>query len=230
MKDLFIDDTTLSVSPRLACRLGLHEALVLEQLHCFLHKTESRTSFENQYWLPYSLKDWHAQFPFFSLKTLSRIFKSLKAQNLLIVKEFTKMNCKFIKWYTVHYEALHHLYKDMIHHPPTVSAKLSLEDNKTHIKANVLEYDLGQQYPDVRLKIFWAYIRENLGDEHFLSWHHNIWVLIHEDTLQMMWETQTTGDYKHNPYTALYEQAATIAGFAKVVFLTPANLSQKRKA
>jgi hypothetical protein len=69
------------VFPQLACKVGLNEAIVLQQIH-IRHHQMSNTGFIFK-----TMKQWHEDvFTFYSEITVKRIFKKLKDNNLILVK------------------------------------------------------------------------------------------------------------------------------------------------
>jgi hypothetical protein len=69
------------VFPQLACIVGLDEAIVLQQIHIRHHQL-SNTGFIFK-----TMKQWHEDvFTFYSEITVKRIFKKLKDNNLILVK------------------------------------------------------------------------------------------------------------------------------------------------
>ncbi len=78
---LLIDEPPLQVLPSLAARVGLNEAIVLQQLHYWLGK--SKNVRDDRRWVYNSIEDWREQFPFWSGSTIRRTFTSLARQSLI---------------------------------------------------------------------------------------------------------------------------------------------------
>lgn len=98
---LLIDEPPLQVLPSLAKVIGLEPALVVQQIHYWLKQSNHRHN--DRVWIFNSLEEWLEQFPFFSRRSLQRIFKTLKKRKLLIVEQrpgFDRRN-----WYSIDYEA-----------------------------------------------------------------------------------------------------------------------------
>ena len=72
---LLIQEPPLQVLPSLAVKLGVNDAIILQQIHYWLLR--SNFEFDQKKWVYNSLKDWQKQFPFFSEDTIFRALKRL---------------------------------------------------------------------------------------------------------------------------------------------------------
>lgn len=107
MRNLLIDDYPLMVSPLLAKEIGLNEAIVLQQIHYWVQK---QINFEDgRYWVYNSYEEWMKQFPFWSLSTVKRIFRSLEDSELILSNNFNKLRIDKTKWYSVNYDKIKEL-------------------------------------------------------------------------------------------------------------------------
>lgn len=102
---LLIAEPPLQVLPSLAAAIGLHEAIVLQQLHYWLltapHERDGRV------WVYNTLEGWHAQFPFMSLATLRRALADLEhRRRLVLTARYNRLPTDRTKWYTIDYDAL----------------------------------------------------------------------------------------------------------------------------
>ncbi|WP_053366318.1 conserved phage C-terminal domain-containing protein [Bacillus sp. FJAT-27245] len=104
MSSLLINDCAMMVSPSLAAKIGLNEAIVLRQLHYLLEKNQHMI--EGRSWIYNTYSDWQKQFPFWSESTIKRIFKSLKDLGYVVTGNFNKYKIDQTKWYTIDYEQL----------------------------------------------------------------------------------------------------------------------------
>lgn len=105
MSKLLINEQPLVVLPKLACTIGLNEAIVLQQVHYWLDRSDKVR--EGHTWTYNTLDKWHDQFPFWSLSTLKRTLKSLRDQKLLIATDkFNTLKIDKTLWYTIDYEKL----------------------------------------------------------------------------------------------------------------------------
>src|SRR5690625_7595588 len=82
MSKLIINERPLLVPPTLATKIGLNEAIVLQQVH-FL-STISDNEIEGRTWVYNSYDEWQQQFPFWCRQTIVRILKRLYVADLLI--------------------------------------------------------------------------------------------------------------------------------------------------
>ncbi|MGE9832134.1 DnaD domain-containing protein [Ligilactobacillus salivarius] len=108
MSNLLLDDRPLVIQPKLAELLGdLDEAVILQQIHYWLEK---RLNIKDGYsWVYNSMVEWNKQFPWLSLKTLKRKFKSLEDKGLLITGNYNKAKFDRTKWYRIDYGAFSNL-------------------------------------------------------------------------------------------------------------------------
>lgn len=118
MSKLLINEYPLQVLPTLAKKIGLNEALFLQQLHYWLTPT-AKYSPHYKEWegetLPWifntyeakTTKDnkktgWVVNFPFWSVRTIKRIVSSLKKQKLIIVTDkLNNSSTNRTQWYTL---------------------------------------------------------------------------------------------------------------------------------
>ena len=114
MSKLLIDEYPLQVSPTLATKIGLNEAIVLQQIHYWLETykktsdsdTKAKHFHNNMWWIYNTYEQWQEQFPFWCLRTIKTIIKSLENKDLLIVGKFNKFGYDRTKWYTINYKVL----------------------------------------------------------------------------------------------------------------------------
>lgn len=108
MSNLLLDDRPLVIQPKLAELLGdLDEAVILQQIHYWLEK---KLNIKDGYsWVYNSMVEWNKQFPWLSLKTLKRKFKSLEDKGLLITENYNKAKFDRTKWYRIDYDAFSNL-------------------------------------------------------------------------------------------------------------------------
>ena len=104
---LLLDDLPLVVIPELATRLGLNEAIILQQVHYWvgINSKKGHNQRDGHYWTYNTFKEWQAQFPFWSLRTIKTVVKNLERSGLLISSNFNKMKTDRTKWYRVNYDA-----------------------------------------------------------------------------------------------------------------------------
>jgi hypothetical protein len=106
-KRLFDDETSMMVLPKLATRIGLNEAIFLQQLyHCL---KESKHVHDGHQWENNSYEGWHAQFPFWSISTIRRIISKLEKEQLILTGNDNRLK---MKWYRINLEALETVYNE----------------------------------------------------------------------------------------------------------------------
>lgn len=113
---LLVEDYPLIVLPKLAECIGLGEAIIVQQVHYWVCK--SGVPREGKVWAYNSYEDWQRDnFPFWSVRTVRRIFLSLEKSGLLVSKQFYSDRGNCIKWYTVDYSLLETL-RAPLQNPP----------------------------------------------------------------------------------------------------------------
>ena len=103
-QNLLISEPPLQVLPSLAVKVGLNEAIVLQQFHYWLQRsTNVRDGYK---WVYNSYKEWNKQFPFWGLNTLKRAITSLEKSGYLISGNYNKAGFDKTKWYRINYDLL----------------------------------------------------------------------------------------------------------------------------
>ena len=110
MSKLLIHDNPILILPTLAVKIGLNEAVVLQQIHYWL--VTSAHVKEGKKWVFNTYKDWQLQLPFWSESTIKRTIKSLEDQGYLISANFNRFKMDKTKWYSINYEKLEQLEDD----------------------------------------------------------------------------------------------------------------------
>jgi len=111
---LLIQSQPLVVLTELAVKIGLNEAIFLQQVHFWLEKS---TNIKNGHkWVYNSYPEWRKQFPFWSVDTIKRTVHNLEKIGLLISDSFNKMTIDKTKWYRIDYAAVERI-------SPTMGAK-----------------------------------------------------------------------------------------------------------
>lgn len=103
-----IDEHVLIVSPTLAQAVGLNEAIILQQIHYWLHiAEENKNNFrEGYYWTFNSITQWQEQFPFWHKDTVMRTINKLRRDGILITGRFNRKGYDRTTWYRIDYERL----------------------------------------------------------------------------------------------------------------------------
>lgn len=108
MGKLLFDEAPLVVDAVLATKIGLDAALVLQKVHYWLEVNRKKGSncYDGCFWTYNSIKEWNKEFPFYTERTLQRIFKKLKESGILKAGNFNKAKFDKTAWYTIDYEKL----------------------------------------------------------------------------------------------------------------------------
>lgn len=104
MNSLLIEEPPLQVLPSLACKVGLNEAIVLQQFHYWLQRSSNVQ--DGYKWIYNTYQNWNKQFPFWGEHTLRRAINSLEKQGYLISANFNKAGFDKTKWYRIDYKKL----------------------------------------------------------------------------------------------------------------------------
>lgn len=112
MSKLLMDEIPLMVQPKLAVKIGLNEAIFLQQLHYWLEKATN--IIDGKRWVYNTFNEWQKQFPFWSVATIKRTISSLENKKLIIAANYNKMSIDRTKWYTIDYLTLENLENDNI--------------------------------------------------------------------------------------------------------------------
>ena len=94
----------LLIPPELAKEIGLHEAVILQQIHYWLGK--SNHLINGCRWIYNTYQAWQEQFPFLSLSAIRRAIARLEGLNLLKTERFDKQRWNQTKWYSINYQRL----------------------------------------------------------------------------------------------------------------------------
>lgn len=110
----------LVVNPELATRIGLNEAIVLQQVNYWINDKEQGVNFEGRRWVFNSYESWVKQFPFWSADTVKRAFTSLVKQGCLDVEQLNKSQHDRTNYYTINHDCA--LLNDAEHMPSSNGA------------------------------------------------------------------------------------------------------------
>ncbi|MEH6990059.1 conserved phage C-terminal domain-containing protein [Cytobacillus firmus] len=104
MSSLLVDERPMLILPSLAEKVGLNEAVLIQQIHYWLVK--SRHVKEGRKWIYNTYKDWKKQMPFWSHATIGRTIRSLEEMGFLMSANFNASKMDKTKWYTIDYEKI----------------------------------------------------------------------------------------------------------------------------
>lgn len=94
----------LLIPPDLAKEIGLHEAVILQQIHYWLEK--SNHLINGCRWIYNTYQAWQQQFPFLSLSAIRKAIARLEGLNLLKSERFEQRRWNQTKWYSINYQRL----------------------------------------------------------------------------------------------------------------------------
>ena len=136
---LLIDRDTLIILPRLAARIGLNEAIVLQQVFYWLGGDRKPHVRDGRRWVYNTYEGWREQFPFLSERTIRRMIRELEQEGLLESAFFADhpehRHLDHTKWYTINFDRLAALQSaDPIAAcvPPQGTGSVPLEADKRH--------------------------------------------------------------------------------------------------
>ncbi|MEQ9115686.1 MAG: DnaA N-terminal domain-containing protein [Rickettsiales bacterium] len=109
MSKLLINENPLMVLPTLAVKIGLNEAILLQQVHYWIDPRINKNYINGKFWVYNTLDKWLSQFPFWSKSTLRRTIKNLEENNLLLSTNRVIKGFDQTKWYSINYDALEQL-------------------------------------------------------------------------------------------------------------------------
>ena len=118
MSKLITNEKPIVVLPSLAKLLGINEAIILQQIHYWLER--SNNIHDGYRWVYNSIKDWNEQFKWLSEPTLKRKFKSLEDQGLLITGNYNKKKFDKTKWYRIDYNLLNEMGQRLYQNDTTI--------------------------------------------------------------------------------------------------------------
>lgn len=104
MSSLLINENPLQVLPSLACAVGLNEAVIAQQMHYWMGK--SQHFYDGRHWIYNSVANWQKQFPFWSEATIKRALGSLENQGIIVSGNYNHDPRDRSKWYSLNYEVL----------------------------------------------------------------------------------------------------------------------------
>ena len=103
---LLIAESPLLILPSLAKKIGLNEAIILQQMHYWISNPLNQNIKDERVWVYNTINEWRNQFPFWGLNTIIRAIESLEAKKLIITGQYNKLARDRTKWYTIDYDSL----------------------------------------------------------------------------------------------------------------------------
>lgn len=104
MNKYLINEYPLQVLPSLCKKIGLNEAIFIQELHYWLLETEEKHN--GKKWVCKTYEELQEMLEIFSLSTVKRIVKSLVNKKILIIDNFNEMKIDKTNWYSIDYEQI----------------------------------------------------------------------------------------------------------------------------
>ncbi|MDD5395229.1 MAG: hypothetical protein PHE17_19575 [Thiothrix sp.] len=104
--NLLINENPLIVLPSLAVRVGLNEALILQQVHYWIGNPKAGIVMDGRKWVWNTIAEWSEQFPFWGERTIRRAIKSATDQGFLLIGHYSKNKADRTNYYSINYEKL----------------------------------------------------------------------------------------------------------------------------
>lgn len=114
--EIFLNDANvLMFRPKLACAIGLHEAIIVNQIEYWIGqikkwkepKERDRHFQDGKWWVYNSLEEWHEQFPYMTKDLIQRKLSKLKKDGILFATaEYNTASFDRTLWYSINYDRL----------------------------------------------------------------------------------------------------------------------------
>jgi uncharacterized phage protein (TIGR02220 family) len=158
MSRLLIKESPVMIIPSLAVKIGLNEAVVLQQIHYWLgiskHQIKGRT------WVYNTYEEWRKQLPFWSVSTIKRTILSLEMKGLLQSDNFNEMKMDKTKWYSINYDTVQELEDSTIERPVSPIENAETREGAESTK----ELDVSQSVkPNIPFAEIIDYLNEKTG-------------------------------------------------------------------
>lgn len=117
MNRSILNDNCIPLSPVLAEKIGLNEAIVVQQVHYWIEmyrntkdeKIKEKHFHDGKWWIYNTYDEWHKQFPFWCLRTLKSVFQKAIDKEVLLVGHYNIRKYDHTNWYTVNYDKVESL-------------------------------------------------------------------------------------------------------------------------
>ena len=168
MSKLITDEKPIVILPSLAKLLGINEAIILQQIHYWLER--SNNIHDGYKWVYNSVAEWQKQFPWLAIATLKRKFKSLEDKGLLITANYNKAKFDKTKWYRIDYNALNEMKQRLYQNDTTIVSNCTNGEYQNDT-TNTIEYtennniDTTTTTTDTtEIKIIYEFWKSNVGN------------------------------------------------------------------
>lgn len=106
MNKLLISEYPLLVLPSLATKIGLNEAIVLQQIHYWIENPNTGIQHEGFKWVHNTYAEWQKNFPFWTADGIRKIIYRLEESGVLVSAQTSKNPFDKTKSYRINYEKL----------------------------------------------------------------------------------------------------------------------------
>lgn len=141
----------LTFSPELARKIGLNQAILLNQIYYWCNKNKKKhiNYINGYYWTYGSIKKWQEQFPFWSISTIKRIILNLEKEEYLISGNYNKKGYDRTKWYRVNEEKISKLLFPSAQNEPMKSININqaIQENNKGNNNNHKGYERKMVFP-----------------------------------------------------------------------------------
>lgn len=135
MSKLLINEPPLQVLPSLALKIGLNEAMVLQQIHYWISNPRVGKQWEGRNYIRNSVRQWKEEnFPFWSEATIKRALTSLRENGILITTDslnFADFDATL--WYTIDYDVLESVTKSLGQNDLTGKVKMTKPEPESRL-------------------------------------------------------------------------------------------------
>ena len=110
MEKLVNEKKIIILYPKLAAKIGLNEAIMLQQIHYWLK--ESKHHIDGRMWVYNTYQGWQEQLSFWSVETIKRIIRKLEKEGYLLSANYNRLKMDKTKWYSINYEKVSELWDE----------------------------------------------------------------------------------------------------------------------
>ena len=110
MEKLVNEKHMVMLYPKLAARIGLNEAIMLQHIHFWLK--ESKNHRDGRMWVYNTYLSWQEQLPFWSAETIKRVIRRLEKNGYLLSANYNRFKMDKTKWYSINYEKVAELWEE----------------------------------------------------------------------------------------------------------------------
>ena len=145
-----MDEFPLLILPKLAVKVGLNEAIILQQVNYWIVQCGKER--DGREWVFNTYPDWQKQFPFFSLSTIKRTILSLEKMGLLITGNYNRLKIDKTKWYTIDFDTLDALDTSIVQNDTTDKTPLAQNGLSNDSNCTIEETNMSRPLPETTPK------------------------------------------------------------------------------